>query len=308
MRDHILILGSVLLVLAGCNNKPEGNGFSNVPDPSTQPCTVAGSSNLLIEQGILAGATHYECAPRATVGGGPRVIDHDGVTTLVGGGSTELELMYEQWETPSEPRMMIIEIDDEFGFYVIDQVASPEEIEESGLLEEFFVSPNAPGGDFEVRVAFDDGTGTPDNPRPVQWYRINFDIVPTIGGALQFALNWDTPTDVDLHVIDPDGDIVFYANPQSASGGQLDLDSNAGCNIDGVQNENVIWNAQSAPAGDYRVAVNLWSACGLTGSTDWRLTILVDGEPVQALDGTLQATDEDPGADPLDVVTTFTYP
>lgn len=302
----VLVLS--LCLLPGCSGGPTDNGFSSVDDPMTAPCEVGGGSSLLVEGGILASATHYECAPQSTGGSGAFFYDHEGVTTLVAGGSTELELFFEDWEDATAGRLMIMEVAEEWGHYALELAATADEQDAFAVLEEFFIRPDAPGGEFEVRIAFDDGTGTPEEPHPIQWYRIRFDIVATVGGALQFALNWNTATDVDLHVVDPSGEVVYYGNPTSASGGQLDLDSNAGCSIDGIQNENVIWNVQTAPEGDYQIAVNLWSACNLTGDTDWRLTVLSDGEPVETIEGELQATAENAEADPLPVVATFSYP
>ena len=301
-----LVLVSVLLT--GCLDGPAESGFSNVDDPITAPCEVGGGSALLVEEGILASATHYECAPRSTAGTGPFFYDHEGVTTLVAGGSTELEIFFEGWQNATAGRLMLMEVADEWGYYAFQLAATADEQDAFAVLEEFFIRPDAPGGEFEVRIAFDDGTGTAAQPNPIQWYRIRFDIVPTEGGVLQFALNWNTATDVDLHVVDPSGEIVFYGNPSSASGGELDLDSNAGCELDGVGNENVIWDVEAVPEGDYQVAVNLWSACNVTSDTDWRLTILSAGEPVETIEGEIPATAENPEANPLPVVTTFSYP
>ena len=53
-------------------------------------------------------------------------------------------------------------------------------------------------------------------------------------GDVQVSVSWDAESDVDLHVIDPTGDEVFYGQQLVTSGGSLDLDSNAACAIDGV--------------------------------------------------------------------------
>src|SRR5207237_4273195 len=42
-------------------------------------------------------------------------------------------------------------------------------------------------------------------------------------GDVQVSVSWDAPSDVDLHVVDPSGEEIFYGNPASASGGQLDV-------------------------------------------------------------------------------------
>ena len=59
----------------------------------------------------------------------------------------------------------------------------------------------------------------------------------------------------DLHVIDGKGQEVYYANPVTTEGGTLDLDSNAGCSIDNVNQETISWPQNKAPTGTYTVKV-----------------------------------------------------
>ena len=69
--------------------------------------------------------------------------------------------------------------------------------------------------------------------------RLSFDVLQVGTGDVQATLAWDADSDVDLHVIDPNGEEVYWANTMVSSGGELDLDSNAGCVIDEVRNENI---------------------------------------------------------------------
>lgn len=80
-------------------------------------------------------------------------------------------------------------------------------------------------------------------------------------GDVQVTLSWDVDSDVDLHVVGPGGDEVFYGRRVSPSGGELDLDSNAACQIDGKRNENITWPVGRAPRGQYIVRVDYWSSC-----------------------------------------------
>ncbi len=83
-------------------------------------------------------------------------------------------------------------------------------------------------------------------------------------GDVQVTLSWDVDSDVDLHVVDPTGAEIFYSQRRSPSGGELDLDSNAACRIDGVRNENITWPVGRAPRGRYTVRVDYWSSCGVS--------------------------------------------
>jgi len=70
-------------------------------------------------------------------------------------------------------------------------------------------------------------------------------------GDVQITLTWDNEADLDLHVIDPLGEEIYYANPTSTSGGELDVDD-----TDGFGPENVYWAQGTAPSGVYEVYVH----------------------------------------------------
>ncbi len=97
-------------------------------------------------------------------------------------------------------------------------------------------------------------------------------LVPASTGDVQVSASWDAPSDVDLHVVDPRGEEIYYGNTISASGGQLDLDSNAGCQIDNTNNENIRWLQGRAPIGTYIVRLDYWSNCGVA-STNYVVTV-----------------------------------
>jgi hypothetical protein len=59
-------------------------------------------------------------------------------------------------------------------------------------------------------------------------------------GVVQVTAAWDSRADLDLHVVEPCGDEIYLDDPESISGGTLDLDSNASC-VDGPRNENIYW-------------------------------------------------------------------
>lgn len=90
---------------------------------------------------------------------------------------------------------------------------------------------------------------------------------------LVISLGWNSPVDLDLRVVTPDGKIVDAKHPNSALAGedgkvdptaegtgQLLSDSNAGCQLDGQQRENLVFQTRP-PAGKYLVYANLFEAC-----------------------------------------------
>jgi len=105
-------------------------------------------------------------------------------------------------------------------------------------------------------------------------------------GDVQATLRFRDPVDLDLHVFEPaDGGschIFFGARgPRNACGsiGALDLDSNAACNIDNVNVENVIYpTGRRAPLGEYAIEVNYWSECSIGRAVPWQIEIRAGGE------------------------------
>ncbi len=130
----------------------------------------------------------------------------------------------------------------------------------------------------------------------------------TIGstGNVQVNVTWNTATDVDLHVVDPRNEEIYYGHTQSASGGSLDVDSNAGCAIDNKNSENIQWGS-TAPNGTYTVRVDYWSACSVTGTTTY--TVVVNNGGVSTrFTGTFAASNADSGgAGSGRVITTFNH-
>ena len=122
-------------------------------------------------------------------------------------------------------------------------------------------------------------------------------------GDVQVSVSWTGASDVDLHVYDPSGEEVYFGNPTAASGGTLDLDSNAACNIDNVNNENVVWPVGGAPRGDYRVVVSYWDDCGV-GRSDYVVTVQAAGLEPQVFSGSFVGV---AGGNPEAEITTFTY-
>jgi len=106
-------------------------------------------------------------------------------------------------------------------------------------------------------------------------------------GEVRVTLTWTTDDDLDLHVVDPAGDRLWYGNTTVPSGGELDRDDNVGvCGADpepgGV--ENIYWPAGGAPSGNYTVEIDNYNNCATTGT--WHLQVFVDGVVVVDETGT----------------------
>ncbi|MCA3016404.1 MAG: hypothetical protein INH41_28810 [Myxococcaceae bacterium] len=151
-------------------------------------------------------------------------------------------------------------------------------------------------------------------------------------GPLQVTLRFTLPEDLDLYVVEPlpDGGAceIFYGQrnvdagpppvplpfpvpmpPRCGAQGWLDLDSNADCDIDNVNVENIIYSPGITPtSGTYVVRVNYFRDCTARGPVPYEVEVRANGQtrfycgsflPSQARRGALGA-----GV----VVATFTIP
>lgn len=75
-------------------------------------------------------------------------------------------------------------------------------------------------------------------------------------GDVQVSLSWENFNDIDLHVITPAGERIFFAARQSSCRGALDVDMNAGGPQSREPVENIFWPKRAAPNGEYQVFVH----------------------------------------------------
>ena len=116
----------------------------------------------------------------------------------------------------------------------------------------------AAAGPLNLQFSLEDALGAISNA-----FSLNLNPAQVTTGDVKVSIAWDTPTDVDLWVKEPDGTWISYGNLTSPSGGHLDLDSNAGCSLDHVNNENIFWPQGQSPNGVFEVKVHMYeSSCG----------------------------------------------
>lgn len=143
---------------------------------------------------------------------------------------------------------------------VVNGVAMPQRVEEDGR----FSRPYAfSGGSNSVemrtaqgaskRVQFYDGYQRKTRPR------------------LRVVLSWDSDgTDLDLHVVAPDGQHTFYANRVATNGGALDVDVTTGYGPE-------IYSIAAPPPGTYLVYVNYYgSGAGPEAITVAQVAVITD--------------------------------
>ncbi len=118
---------------------------------------------------------------------------------------------------------------------------------------------------------------------------------PVLGtGDVQITLRWTAPVDLDLHVVDPNGEEIWYNYRYSNSGGNLDVDANAYCSpLMPNPVENVYWPTNGAPWGTYQVYVVYFSTCDYSGTVDYQVTVKLAGQTDQVISGTLRDVSEE---------------
>ncbi len=290
MRSILFLAG--LLTTLGCSpDDPTGDGFW---DGGEDLCERAGRSNFFeVEDGEF-----WMCDfPEPTIGE-VDVLGYEGNTSLVNGSTVAFEL---DWEgAPVTGKTLILGVLDD-GFYrvPVDNGVYPYPTDVEIL--------QTVSHDFDLWVGFADGFDEVGHPIVGATIAIPIQITEVLTGDVQVNINWDTANDVDLHVVDPTGFEIFYGQPSSPTGGRLDLDSNAACYIDGVNNENIYWPEGGAPAGEYTVRADLWASCDGQGIR-WRVTVVTGGEDVTTHDGTFSPEDASAGGlGSGELVTTFTW-
>jgi len=108
-------------------------------------------------------------------------------------------------------------------------------------------------------------------------------------GLVTIRLTWVTTDDLDLHVIEPNGEHIWYHNRTSSTGGTLTNDANAGCqNTTFAPVENIVWSSGSAPLGTYEVRVVYFADCDNVQPVAFRLVIFVGGQVVYSANNGLE--------------------
>ena len=267
-----------MAVLAGCEKpEPLATTTGSISDLVTNVAVRGGSIPGVLEDGIVPTGT---LGPVATVAG---------ITAAVNGGSAAMDVNGSDVYT----RLLISAAGTE------DYYSVP--LPDASALENVVVSlsPNINGSAVRLRYSLEGAAGI--GPQFEQTLRV----IRAGNGDFQASVAWTGASDVDLHVFDPSGEEIYWAHRNGGSGGNLDIDSNAGCTIDNTNVENIFWPLNVAPAGQYRVELAYYDDCGVPRS-DWVVTVLLKGQAPAVTTGSFSGAVE-PGATPPVAIGTFTY-
>lgn len=174
---------------------------------------------------------------------------------------------------------------------VVNGIAMPLSVDEGGN----FIRPYAFGaGSNSIEVRSADGK----ERKRVQFYDA-YAAKPQ--ARLRVVLSWDTDgTDLDLHVVSPDGEHVFYGMRTAANGGALDIDVTTGFGPE-------IYASPAPPNGVYHVYVNYYgSGEGRQDVTTAQVAIVTQEGTVSEKRQVVQVPMRKAGE--LTLVKSFTYP
>jgi len=112
-------------------------------------------------------------------------------------------------------------------------------------------------------------------------------------GEIEIALIWENQNDLDLHVTDPFGETISYSQKKSNSGGELDVDFNAGCGKDISPSpvEHIVWDNENAPDGRYIVYVHHYMKCVNIDPSPFQVEIKIGNQKLNFYKGIIKAGD-----------------
>jgi hypothetical protein len=274
-RTRTLVLAPILLALAACGGDSTGPGPGDVRD-----FIVALATSTGIEATFQAGD------PPA--GGGPVITVTTGTSALITGGSAIRSV-----SSATSFTTIIVAVDGFDGYW---QLTLPVAVTTAELV--MTLAQVVPLANFILEYGAGSGGG-------FGFITENVGILVVGTGDVQVSVTWDTSADVDLHVVDPFLEEIYYGDTSSSSGGSLDLDSNAACTGDNVRNENITWPG-APPNGTYTVRVNYWSECG-AAATNWVVTVRRKNQAPLTFNGQFTGPGNGGGLGDGQLVTTFNY-
>nr|MBP9757395.1 hypothetical protein [Candidatus Paceibacterota bacterium] len=106
--------------------------------------------------------------------------------------------------------------------------------------------------------------------------------------SIRASLIWNDYNDLDLHVVTPAGEHIFYSDKRSRCGGELDVDANAGGGQTRKPVENIRWAKGTAKPGKYLVYVQNFANHERDGKdSPYKVELDIDGK-IQMFTGVMK--------------------
>jgi hypothetical protein len=204
-------------------------------------------------------------APAESGGGSlPTIISVVGPAAVTNGGSA---ILHVQLSAPLAAPTFIVSLVGDTGYYTVTG-ADPDG---DGIYDiSVQVSGDTSAASLVLRVALTDGMDVVG-----AYHDVEMEVVQSGQGDVKITLSFDRTHDLDLHVIEPNGEEISFENNSSATGGTLDLDSGSNCQPSPANSENIFWPPGGAPTGEYRVTVHNYQHC-MPGEIPFTVRIAYD--------------------------------
>ena len=101
-------------------------------------------------------------------------------------------------------------------------------------------------------------------------------------GDLKITLLWEVRADIDLHVIEPNGNHIYFHHKHSATGGFLDVDNTRGGKGSA---ENIYWT--DPPSGAYQVSVMYYAPMNGPAPVSCKVVIQARGQTPRVIPVTI---------------------
>lgn len=196
-----------------------------------------------------------------------------GNSYVIPGGNNKLSVKYT--DSDNDVCNLMYGIVGAYGYYKVK--VPPEEDEICTLV--IILSQIVKKTNFIIKICLEDIRGNISMP-----FYLPVILKSAQPGDLQISLSFDQHNDLDLHVLEPDGFEIYWYDTISPNGGILDLDANANCVYDSVNNENVFY-LDSIPLGSFKVGVFYYKQCIPGVNTNFTVTALFNGQPISLVSG-----------------------
>jgi hypothetical protein len=269
MKISIVLLSSMSILIA-CNKDKDDDEKPVIVETAQQAPTLEQGyftvDNAVFKSEVVPAASQSNDAPViASLYGNLNVLE---------GGSNPISI-----ETDADVKNILVAVEGVEGHYVIaaESLKSTQET----LFFSMFFSQLFQSNSFVIIIAIENMQGLISAHETIAVTKIEAGT-----GTLQISCSWDKPNDIDLHLKEPNGEVIYFGNEYSENGGTLDVDSNPACMLDNINNENITYSSEAVvEAGEYIVYVDLFSNCYVEQNTNVIVTARYNGQIIATSSG-----------------------
>lgn len=205
MARPLTVVAAMVLVacglIIGCADAPTAPTPTepNAPDP---PSRGGPSSNLTRWLSVTGGAGTgiWRTDSTPAEGGGPAITNWEANRSVINGGTSDVSLTT-AWEVAS---IILSETGTGSGYYEVPASSGTRQTLTLSLAQD------VPVNSVRLSLAGKDTSGSVG-----RYHDVTFDVVEVGTGDLQVTLSWNVDSDVDLHVVDPSGEEIFWSDKTS---------------------------------------------------------------------------------------------